>query len=219
MARYATIEVLLILTVGTLGTGIVAWLLGWWCVIPAIVSMALLSFYRDPPRRVPDDPYVIVAPADGRVVEIEGGTGDRPLRVMIFLSVLNVHINRSPCAGRVTRIEYRPGKFLNALRSASSHENESNTLMIEPNAPLPGPVRVRQIAGVLARRIVCGVREGDVLSAGDRFGMIKLGSRTEVTLPADQRWEPAVRVGQAVRAGRTILCRFGAERQCHDGAE
>lgn len=217
MAPYARLEVTLIVLVGGALTAVCAWLTGWWAVLPAVVALALLSFYRDPPRACPTGDDLILAPADGKIVEITHGVAgpdDRQfLRIMIFLSVFNVHINRSPCAGRVTAVDYRPGEFLNALRADADVRNESNTLELETAAPLPGPVRVRQIAGVLARRIVCMARVGERLTAGQRYGMIKLGSRTEVCLVDDPAWEVRVAVGDAVQAGRTVLARWRAAQE------
>lgn len=209
---YARLEIALLITLGAALTAFVAVWAGWWALLPALLVLAVLSFYRDPPRRVPAGAELVLAPADGKIVEItrdaEGPDGSRVVRIMVFLSVLNVHINRSPCAGTVEAVDYRPGEFLNALRADADARNECNTLVLRPAAPLPGPVRVRQIAGVLARRIVCTARPGDTLAAGQRYGMIKLGSRTEVCLPEDARWEVCVQVGQAVRAGSTILARW-----------
>lgn len=212
IAPYARREAAVIALVGVVATAVVAYTLGAWGVIPAVLAVALLSFYRDPPRRPPAGENLILAPADGKIVEIsrnaQAPDGEHVLRIMVFLSVFNVHINRSPCAGRVTVVSYRPGEFLNALRADANHRNESNTVTLDPAAPLPGPVRVRQIAGVLARRIVCTARIGDPLTAGQRFGMIKLGSRTEVCLAEDARWEMRVRVGDRVQAGLTVLARL-----------
>jgi phosphatidylserine decarboxylase len=212
MAQYARLEEILIVAAGGLCTVAVAWLFGWWGLLPAVVALALLSFYRDPPRRVPDAPAAILAPADGKVVDISREValedGSPVLRIMIFLSVFNVHINRSPCAGRVVDVRYRAGKFLNALNAEADAENECNTIVLEPATTLPGPVRVRQIAGVLARRIVCTARAGDSLAAGQRYGMIKLGSRTEICLPENPGWEVCVELGTRVRAGRSILARL-----------
>ncbi|MBK9118988.1 MAG: phosphatidylserine decarboxylase family protein [Phycisphaerales bacterium] len=208
MAPYARTEVTVIALVGALLTLGVAWWAGWWALLPTLFTLALLAFYRDP-RRVPvAAPRSILAPADGRIVRIDPPTGEGPLRIMIFLSVFNVHINRSPCAGTVTAVEYRAGAFLNALRPEADERNECNTLTLAPAAPLPGPIQVRQIAGVLARRIVCAARPGTVLSAGARYGMIKLGSRTEITLPRAAAWEVCVQPGQRVRAGLTVLARL-----------
>jgi len=212
MAPYARLEVILIALVGGAITAVLAHVAPLWAILPAVLTLALLGFYRDPARRAPGGNDLILAPADGQVVEISpdatGADGSRVLRIMIFLRVYDVHLNRSPCAGRVTDVQYRRGAFVNALNSAADARNECNTVTLDPQAPLPGPVRVRQIAGVLARRIVCAVKSGDYLTAGDRFGMIKLGSRTEVCVPADPRWEVLVRPGQKVRAGVTVLVRL-----------
>jgi phosphatidylserine decarboxylase len=212
MTPYARTEVTAIAIVGGGLAIVVAIGLGWWGLVPAVLAGAVLSFYRDPSRRPPAGDHLILAPADGKIVGIEpdatDAEGRRVLRIRIFLSVFNVHINRSPCAGRVIDVAYRAGQFLNALNDAADERNECNTITIEPATPLPGPIGVRQIAGVLARRIVCAVSEGESLRAGQRVGMIKLGSRTEITLPADGRWRIDVRVGQRVRAGLTVLARY-----------
>lgn len=213
LARYARAEEAAILALGGCTAALAGWCLGWWAAAPALVTLALLSFYRDPPRRVPSGPNLILAPADGRVTAVErgvggGGEGRGELRIVIFLSVLNVHVNRAPCAGVVRAVEYRPGLFLNALKPESTEQNEANALVLEPQGPIPGPITVRQIAGVLARRIVCAARPGDRLAAGERYGMIKLGSRTEIRLPESDRWEVAVSVGDAVRGGLTVVARL-----------
>jgi len=136
--------------------------------------------------------------------------GGRDLRICIFLSVMNCHVNRSPCAGTVTDIIYSPGLFLNALRPDATLRNENNLIVLNPAAPLPGPIRVRQIAGLLAKRIVCAVQPGTSLAAGERVGMIKLGSQTEVRAPEDPKWKVCVQPGQNVRAGVTILAEWTA---------
>lgn len=213
MTSYARTEVLVITLVGAALAAIAWWWGGPWSALaPAALALALLSFYRDPPRRIPPGADLLLSPADGKVVEISRDValpdGRRGLRIVIFLSVLNVHVNRSPCAGNVTAVRYQPGKFLNALNPESNRQNESNTLTLSPRSPLAGPIEVRQIAGLLARRIVCAARIGDTLEAGQRYGMIKLGSRTEITAPEDSRWQVAVRVGQSVAGGTTILARW-----------
>lgn len=212
MAPYARLEITVIALSGAVATAAAAYFLGWWALLPAIVALALLSFYRDPPRRCPTDANVILAPADGKVVQLargaKGPAGEPVVRIMIFLSVFDVHINRSPCAGRVREVAYRPGRFINALRAEADAQNESNRVVLDPAPPLPGPIGVRQIAGVLARRIVCTVASGDDLTAGQRFGMIKLGSRTELRLPEHPGWEVCVTVGQHVKAGVTVLARL-----------
>jgi len=216
VSRYARLEIALIILVGGGVTAVAAYYLKLWALLPAVLALALLAFYRDPPRRVPRRDNVLVAPADGRVTEITrdyNAADERGplLRVVIFLSVLDVHINRSPCAGRVTDVTYRPGQFLNALKAESTDRNENNLVTIEPQPPIPGPVRVRQIAGVLARRIVCAAEPGDHLATGERFGMIKFGSRTELCVGEDPRWQLAVHVGDHVKAGVTVLAELREE--------
>lgn len=209
--QYAGREVVVTILLGALVTVLAAWWAGWWALVPAVLTLALLAFYRDPPRRVPANPACLMAPADGRVVRItrNAATPDGPqLQIMIFLSVLDVHINRSPCAGEVLDVQYRPGKFLNALKAEADEQNEANALTLRPAGALPGPLIVRQVAGILARRIVCRAAAGDPLAAGERFGMIKLGSRTELRAPEDARWEVLVREGEHVSGGRTVLVRL-----------
>jgi phosphatidylserine decarboxylase len=217
MSPYARLEVILIALLGGLLTAGVAWYLAAWAFVPAGLTLALLGFYRDPGRIPPRAADLILAPADGTVVEVARDValpdGGRGVRIMIFLSVLNVHMNRSPCAGHVAAVEYRPGQFRNALSADADRHNECNTVTLTPADPLPGPVRVRQIAGVLARRIVCAARPGDRLAAGQRYGMIKLGSRTEVCLPEHPSWEVLVRVGDKARGGLTVLARWRTSEQ------
>ncbi len=170
-------------------------------------------FFRDPHRPVPDDPTVIVAPADGKITAVERLENDPDhdgavWRISIFLSVLDVHINRVPYAARVLSISPRPGRFVNAMSPRSADVNESNTLVLEPLNGLRGPLIVKQIAGLLARRIVCHARVGDELQIGQRFGMIKFGSRTDMTLPDDDSIRITVRPGDTVRAGRSVIARF-----------
>ncbi len=212
MTSYARTEIAIIIFVGLLLTSAVAHVAGWWALLPAALTIAVLTFFRDPQRTIPADPRLLMAPADGRVVSIErqvaDPAGNTALRIMIFLSVLDVHLNRSPCAGRVTALDYHPGEFLNALNPAANQRNECNTVTLKPAEPIPGPVQVRQIAGILARRIVCAANINDTLAAGQRFGMIKLGSRTELTVPEDPRWEVLATVGQHVSAGASPLLRL-----------
>ena len=175
-------------------------------------SFALLGgffayFFRDPDREVPQAPGLAVSPADGRVM-IAGPTDHRWAppgdwkQVTIFLSPIDVHINRTPVEGRVTRIEYRPGTFLPAYNEAAN-DNELNELWLDSNGRT---VVVRQVVGILARRIVCRVVEGQQLARGERIGLMKFGSRMDVFLPADA--ELHVRVGQQVVAGETVLAVF-----------
>jgi phosphatidylserine decarboxylase len=161
-------------------------------------------FFRDPDRTAPSGPGVILAPADGRVMDVRAAVEDPfvgPAQaVSIFLSPLDVHVNRSPLAGLVVDVEYRPGEKLAAYRAEASERNERTTISIQGEA---ARVVVRQIAGVLARRIVCRVRPGDKLASGERFGLIKFGSRTDLIVPASVQLR--VKTGDRVRGGETVM--------------
>jgi phosphatidylserine decarboxylase len=183
--------------------------LGW---IGTVLTVWCALFFRDPVRVTPVREGLVVAPADGRISMIaqatppaELGLGDTALpRVSIFMSVFNCHVNRSPVAGRIERIAYRPGKFINAELDKASEDNERNSLVIS----MPqGRVGVVQIAGLVARRIVSFVREGQTLAAGERFGLIRFGSRLDVYLPEGTR--PLVSEGQTAIAGETVLADLG----------
>jgi phosphatidylserine decarboxylase len=182
--------------------------LGW---IGTLLTVWCALFFRDPQRVTPQGEGVVVAPADGRVSLIvqavpppELGLGNQPLpRISIFMSVFDCHVNRSPVAGRIERIVYRPGKFINAELDKASEDNERNSLVIV--AP-GGKIGVVQIAGLIARRIVSFVREGQSVSAGERFGLIRFGSRLDVFLPDGAK--PLVAVGQTAVAGETVLADF-----------
>jgi phosphatidylserine decarboxylase len=172
----------------------------------------VVYFFRDPPRQVPAEAGLLVAPADGKVVEItrldhDEFVGGPAVRIGIFLSIFNVHVNRSPCQARVISLVYTPGKFLSALKPASALENESMWIGLEEEAQPHRRLAVRQIAGQFARRIVCSLRPGEVLGRGQKFGMIKLGSRTELIVPDEPGLHVEVQVGQAVEAGLTVLAR------------
>lgn len=179
--------------------------LGW---IGTMLTLWCIYFFRDPPRVTPVREGLVVAPADGRVIQIttmaaphELGLGDKPLlRIAIFMSVFDCHVNRSPVTGQVEKIVYQPGKFLNADLDKASLDNERNSLVI---ATAGIRIAVVQIAGLVARRIVCFVKEGQPVGAGERFGMIRFGSRLDVYLPADTA--PLVAVGQIAVAGETVL--------------
>jgi len=167
-------------------------------------------FFRDPRRSVPQEEGLVVAPADGTITHIDDCeeceyVPGPALRISIFLSVFNVHINRAPVAGKVKYLKYRSGRFLNAMRSDSSQENESNSLGLETEGERPVRMLVKQIAGAIARRIVCDCRVDDTLGRGEKFGMIKFGSRTDLFLPKAVPFEVQVQVGQKVAAGKTIL--------------
>jgi len=187
-----------------------------WCWPLAVLLTALwgagLAFFRDPERATPNEPGILVAPADGKVVESvkldhDERIGGPATRLSIFLSVLDVHVNRSPCAGVVVSMQYRPGRFLDARDPNSGSLNEANTIIIDPDEPGVGPVVVRQIAGLIARRIVCCVKVGDHIEAGQRIGLIKFGSRTELIMPGHDRYAPAVQVGDRARGAVTIMAR------------
>lgn len=177
-----------------------------------VLLIFTLSFFRDPERKVPQDEKVLLSPADGKVTDIEelsdSPLGVPSLRVGIFLSIFNTHINRAPCAVRVTRIEYRKGEFKNALSPESGKVNESKDVYMERLVEPKTPLLVRQISGAIARRIVCAVSPGDSLEQGERFGMIKFGSRTELYLPKDPKVSIEVKVGDKVKAGLSILARY-----------
>lgn len=178
----------------------------WWVAVALLLIAAFMAFFfRDPRRNAPTEPGIVVAPADGRVTLLKCGEpepGSDSL-ISIFLSPLDVHVNRSPIAGKITEIQYKKGSFLMATNSRAREVNEQNTLTIEGDN-----VRVKcsQIAGILARRIVCWKREGDRVECGERFGMIKFGSRTDVVLPCSV--EVVVKKGQHVRGGVTVIGRI-----------
>lgn len=166
----------------------------------------LAAFFRDPDRTVPTAANLVVSPADGRVVTAETVAEtdylDGPrLKISVFMNVFNVHVNRIPYEGTVRRVAYHPGKFLAAHLDKASRENEHNAVFVE--TPDGRMVCTVQIAGLVARRILCGVREGDSVSRGRRFGMICLGSRLDIYLPPDTT--PAVKVGDRVRAGTSVI--------------
>ncbi|MBI3697411.1 MAG: phosphatidylserine decarboxylase [Acidobacteria bacterium] len=165
-----------------------------------ILALFCLYFFRDPEREIPSGP-VAVSPADGKVVEIRP-EGEDGTRVSIFLNVFDVHVNRAPVGGVITDVHYSRGKFLVASREEASTENEQNTVVVED-----GNSRVvfKQIAGLIARRIVCRKKVGDRVEKGERFGLIKFGSRMDVVLGPE--WELAVRQGERVKAGSSILAR------------
>ncbi len=173
-----------------------------------VCGLFALFFFRDPPRGIHAAPNEVVSPADGTIVAIED-LKESPhyegpcRRVSIFLSVLSVHVNRAPFEGVVKDIRYKRGEFLNAMRADTTDRNESNAVWMDTPR---GPMTVRQISGAIARRIVCPVRVGDALEKGQKFGMIKFGSRTELYLPPDA--EVCVKVRDKVAAGTSIVARF-----------
>ncbi len=202
------------IAVGVVGALILHALLpgiGWlFWLIPAFIAY----FFRDPPRVSPLREGLVLSPADGKVSQIgyftpppELGLGSVPLlRISIFLSVFDVHINRTPVAGQVRKIIYTPGLFLNADLDKASADNERNALVVES---AHGPVGCIQIAGLIARRILCFAREGEHLAPGQRFGLIRFGSRTDIYLPATI--QPLVAEGQRAIAGETVLADMAAQ--------
>ena len=174
-----------------------------------LTTAAVAAFFRDPERRIPEGEELVVSPADGKVVSIADVTGASPVtgaatRVSIFLSPLDVHINRLPVAGKIEEIRYQPGKFFAAYKEEASERNEQNSLkIVDSQGRMFGVV---QIAGVMARRIVCWAKAGDILRRGERFGLIMFGSRTDLYLPRGCSIE--IREGQRVKGGETILGRF-----------
>jgi len=182
--------------------------LGWWPVALVFIILAafMAFFFRDPQRQPPTDASLVVAPADGRVTRVKpvGELSERSATlVSIFLSPFDVHINRAPIAGRITDVSYKRGKFLIATDESASLVNEQNALTIEGEQIT---VVCKQIAGILARRIVCWKRAGESVSLGERFGLIKFSSRTDVLLPA--RVEVLVAEGARVKGGTTIIGRI-----------
>lgn len=187
----------------------------WLFWLALLFGLFCLYFFRDPERVPPTRPGAVVAPADGRVVMVgqavppeELGLGPEPRwRVAIFLSVLNVHVNRVPISGTVTRVAYRHGRFLNAALDKASVHNERNALALRLTDGRE--MAVVQIAGLIARRILCGVREGDAVQVGGRFGIIRFGSRTDLYLPPGVL--PLVEEGQLMIGGETVIAELGPD--------
>jgi len=180
---------------------------GWlWPVVPILLALFFLWFFRDPNRAIPVGEGVIVSPGDGLVTEtasISTPEGARQ-RISIFLSVFDVHVNRAPIGGVLSRVQYRKGEFLNAMNPASAERNEQNAVTVRGHGPDAGfEVTFKQIAGLLARRIVFRFREGQTVERGQRVGLIKFGSRVDVVLPASASLQ--VKVGERVRGGASVL--------------
>jgi phosphatidylserine decarboxylase len=179
------------------------------------ITVWVVAFFRDPGRTAPPGANLVLSPADGRLLPIvkavppeELGLGAEPrLRLAIFMSVFNVHVNRAPCGGTVTALAYRPGKFFNASFDKASHYNERMSILLRMDDTAGAPsLAVVQIAGLVARRIVCDLQQGQKLCRGDRFGIIRFGSRLEVYLPDGAR--VLAKEGQTVVAGETVLADF-----------
>jgi phosphatidylserine decarboxylase len=184
----------------------------WLAVPPAVLLGLVLYFFRDPVRQIPQEPDAIVSPADGTIAEIAEMEhydffGGPAVRIGIFLSIFNVHINRSPRHARVVWMDYKPGEFLNAMNPESALRNEYMWIGLEETAAPHRRLAVRAISGLIARRIVCTLKPGQTVQRGEKFGMIKLGSRTELILPRHAA-QIAVQVGQKVQAGSTVLATY-----------
>ncbi len=171
-------------------------------ILPLLLGAFFLWFFRDPDRQVPNIPGAIVSPADGKVTFVGQVifNGQTVNRISIFLNVFNVHVNRSPWSGRVTQVEYRKGKFINAMGEGSSEENEQNIVTVEGEGQT---IIFKQIAGLIARRIVFNNKQGDTLSRGERIGLMKFGSRMDVFF--DSRAVVKVKLGDKVVGGSTVL--------------
>lgn len=189
----------------------------------ALIEIEIIAFFRDPQRVVPAEPDALVSPADGTIThieEVEEPEMGKVLRISMFLSIFNVHVNRCPCQGEVAAVRYFPGAYLDARNPESAIRNEQlwiDMIVPSPPPPLPEgegrngtPIRVKQISGAIARRIVCWLKAGDQIARGERIGMIKLGSRTDVLIPAGSAQEIRVKVGDKVAGGSTILLTWKA---------
>jgi phosphatidylserine decarboxylase len=207
-----------------LAAGVIAWLAAWPFAVPVLLLGAFfLWFFRDPERQIPNIPGAVVSPGDGTVTNVaqvtassSGNSSDtfsdtlsdtRRQRISIFLSVFNVHVNRSPIAGVIRDVRYQRGKFLNAMSSHSAEENEQNIVTVEGEGRI---VIFKQIAGLIARRIVFNFKVGDHVARGERVGLIKFGSRVDVLLDADAVIQ--VKVGDRVKGGATVLALLPVEQ-------
>lgn len=176
----------------------------WAAAVVGLLFLFVLYFFRDPEREIPNEPKVVVSPADGKVVVItteeDPFMGKTFTRISIFLNVFNVHVNRVPVAGVIAESRYNPGKFLNAMKDKASMDNEQNILLIRDGET---EVLVKQIAGLIARRIVCWAKPGDRYELGQRFGLIRFGSRVDIFLPQESTLKVAV--GDKVAGGSSII--------------
>lgn len=189
-------------------------LIGWltqpaWAVIPCVLAFFFLWFFRDPERAIPTEQGAVVSPGDGKVTDVSTVTigAEKQLRLSIFLNVFNVHVNRSPITGVITDVRYQRGKYLNAMNVASAEQNEQNIVTVDDNGQ---KVVFKQIAGLLARRIVFYPKIGDRLERGQRVGLIKFGSRVDVLMDPSAR--PNVKIGDHVKGGSTILAYLEPQR-------
>jgi len=184
--------------------GVLAFVLQWWILggIAFFLAAFVFYFFRDPERVIPATPGAVVSPADGRVVVVrdEALNGQAGKRISIFLAIWNVHVNRAPAAGTITNMEYRPGKFLAAMLERASLENEQNIFTLNTES---GPMMFKQIAGLIARRVVSWKKPGEIVTRGERIGLVRFGSRVDVWLPREA--QVMVRVGENVKGGSSTL--------------
>ncbi|MEE8329722.1 MAG: phosphatidylserine decarboxylase family protein [Thermodesulfovibrionia bacterium] len=195
---YVTVAVILTFAVYFIGKP-------WMALFPLVIFLYMLLFFRDPERIIPEDRDTFVSPADGKIILIkdtieEVYTGEKVKQISIFMSVFNVHVNRSPCDGRVDKVKHTPGGFRAAYTNEAELSNENIAMLLNTGY---GKILVRQVAGLIARRAVCRVSPGDSLKKGQRYGIIKFGSRVDIYLPEDVRVK--VVLGQKVKAGETVL--------------
>lgn len=192
---------------------------GFWVVeaVLAVIFVWMLSFFRDPKRKCPEGKDILVSPADGLVTDVtvlekcEFHHG-KTLRIGIFLSIFNVHINRVPCAVRIDKLTYKKGKFKNAMSAQSSKVNESNDILMTRLDEPVSELMVRQVSGAIARNIVCPIEVGEEFAGGEKFGMIKFGSRTELFVPLCEGATCLIKKGNKVRAGVTVVLRYENEQ-------
>lgn len=191
--------------------GGVAYFAQWPVAAVVLVCLALFtfSFFRDPERVIPNEPGAVVSPADGRIVVVtdEEHAGKPGKRISIFLAVWNVHVNRSPAEGIITNLQYKPGKFLAAMREQASLENEQNVFTLSTDA---GEIVFKQIAGLIARRVVSWKKAGDRVARGERIGLVRFGSRADLWVPQDA--EILVKLGEHVKGGSSVLARWPAKQ-------
>jgi phosphatidylserine decarboxylase len=190
--------------------GSVGFLLHWYLTAAVLVFLALFvfSFFRDPDRLIPTEPDAIVSPGDGRVMVVteEQNDGRPGQRVSIFLAIWNVHVNRAPASGTIAKLDYRPGKFFAAMRERASLENEQNVFTLSTEA---GEMMFKQIAGLIARRVVSWKKAGEQVARGERIGLVRFGSRVDVWLPKGA--EILVKVGESVKGGSSTIARWPAK--------
>ena len=195
-------------------------LIGWltsplWAMPALLLAFFFLWFFRDPERVIPDAAGALVSPADGKVTDVSPVTvnGRQCTRISIFLNVFNVHVNRSPIAGTISDVKYQKGKFMNAMNEASADQNEHNTVSVEADGTV---VVFKQIAGLLARRIVFNKKVGDRVQRGERIGLIKFGSRVDVLLDPDAKVQ--IKVGDKVKGGSDVLAYLNSKEMFMAGA-